>query len=92
MTNIKEFRVIYDKDSDVLYIRAPSQPAEHGVEDEFGLVWRYSSDWRPLGCIIHDFMEYWYPRRKERLAATISSHLELPETQIEKILAHTATE
>ena len=92
MTNLKEFRVLYNKDSDVLYIRAPSQPAEHGLEDEFGIVWRYSSDGRPLGCIVQDFAEYWYPRRAAHLAATISRHLELPENQVEKILAHAASE
>ena len=91
MRNILEFRVRYDKNSDVLYINTQPQPAESGAEDESGVVWRYSVDGRAIGCIVQDFSEYWYPRRKRRLASAISVHLELPETQVEKILEHAAS-
>jgi hypothetical protein len=88
MNNIKEFRVLYDKDADVLYIRAPAQFAERAVEDDSGLVWRYSIDGAPLGCVVQDFTGYWYPKRQRRLASEISVHLDLPEHQVEKILSH----
>jgi hypothetical protein len=88
MNNIKEFRVLYDKDADVLYIRAPAQFAERAVEDDSGLVWRYSIDGAPLGCVVQDFTGYCYPKRQRRLASEISVHLDLPEHQVEKILSH----
>jgi hypothetical protein len=92
MRNIKEFRVAYDRDSDVLYIHASRQPGESGVEDEFGVIWQYSFDGEPIGCIVQDFSEYWYPQRRGRLTTSISEHFELPENQVEKILEHAASD
>jgi hypothetical protein len=90
MKNIMEFRVIYDSDADVLYITTPHQPADRGIEDEFGLVWRYNIDGRALGCTVTDFAEFWYPARRGRLAGEIAKHLEIPPGQVERVLAHAA--
>jgi hypothetical protein len=88
MRNIAEFSVIYDRASDVLYITTPCVDAEQGVEDEFGLVWRYDWNGRLLGCTIVDFSEHWYPERRHQLADLIAKNLELPLGQTENILAN----
>ena len=90
MRNIREFKIAYDKDADVLYITTPHQPAHRGVEDESGLVWRYGVEGRPLGCTVMDFSEYWYPTRKRLLARELARNLEIPSAQIERVLDHAA--
>jgi hypothetical protein len=90
MSDIREFRVAYDKTADVLYISTPYQPGEGGREDKLGIVWRYGSNGQPLGCVVADFAEYWYPRRRIRLAREIAKNLDLPEPQVVRILEHAA--
>lgn len=92
MRNIREFRIIYDKKSDVLYITISHQPAHRGFEDESGLVWRYDGEGRALGCTVLDFTEYWYPARGNLLAREIARHLEIPSGQVERALGHAASE
>jgi uncharacterized protein YuzE len=88
MKNIMEFKVIYDKNADVLYITTLHAAAERGIEDEKGLVWRYDRHGHALGCTIMDFAEYWYPERRRQLACELSRNLEIPATQIERVLDH----
>jgi uncharacterized protein YuzE len=88
MRNIVEFRIIYDRDSDVLYITTPYRAAERGIEDETGLVWRYDGRGQLLGCTILDFAGHWYPERGSQLATRLAKSLELPLVQVENVLAH----
>jgi uncharacterized protein YuzE len=90
MANIKSFRVIYDRDSDVLYITTPDRESVRGLEEE-GVVWRYDANGHALGCTVMDFLHYWYPRRN-RLAREIAKNLDLSTPQAERILEHAAND
>lgn len=91
MARLKRFEVIYDADSDVLYISAPGEPADIGTEDRPGIVWRYDMSGRPVGVTIIDFSHYWYERRAS-LVPEISERLEVPSKQVETILDHVRDE
>jgi hypothetical protein len=86
-----EFKVIYDRSSDVLYITTPHHPAYRGIEDEFGLIWRFDRDGRTLGCTVMDFADYWYPARRLNLVSEIAKNLDVPSGQVEGALANVAS-
>jgi uncharacterized protein YuzE len=87
MTNLKRFEVIYDRDADILYISAPNEPAERGVEEHPGIVWRYDESGAPVGVTIIDFANHWYDRRIT-LVPEISERLDVTEKQVENILIY----
>jgi uncharacterized protein YuzE len=59
MAKAKTFQVTYDAEADVLYITQRSAAAARGVEDEFGIVWRFGEDDEILGATVVDFADRW---------------------------------
>lgn len=84
------FNVSYDRDSDVLYINASREPAMRGVEDKYGIVWRYDRDGELIGVTVIDFGTYWLTRR-ELLAGEISKRFHIPAKQAKVVLEHASS-
>lgn len=59
MTKANPFTIRYDRSADVLYLSKQDKPATRGIEDRFGIVWRYGADGDLIGATIVDFFEYW---------------------------------
>jgi uncharacterized protein YuzE len=87
MKNVSEFRVLYDRDSDVLYISTTSAPASRGIEDSQGIVWRYDSEGNLIGATVIDYYDHWSKRRVE-LTRAIAKRFDIPEGAAERVLEH----
>ncbi|SHE69110.1 Protein of unknown function [Kaistia soli DSM 19436] len=87
MNDISTFIVRYDRTNDVLYIATKSAPAARGVQDAWGILWRYAGDGDLIGATIMDFDELWGDRTAE-LAAKLASSFDIPEPQTEITLDH----
>jgi uncharacterized protein YuzE len=87
MANISSFNVAYDRDSDVLYISTRREPAARGVEDKFGIVWRYDGAGELIGATIVDLHHYW-SGHKAQLAETLSKRFDLPAPQARTLIDH----
>ena len=87
MRNVSEFRVLYDQNSDVLYISARQEPAARGIEDKHGIVWRYDSKGELIGATVVDYYDYWSTKRVE-LTQTISEKFDIPRKVAETVLQH----
>ena len=87
MKNVSEFRVLYDRDSDVLYISTRQEPATRGVEDKNGIVWRYDSHGELIGATVVDYYDYWSTKRDE-LTRAISEKFDIPPQIAETVLQH----
>ncbi|MGD1035750.1 MAG: DUF2283 domain-containing protein [Roseiarcus sp.] len=87
MTNMKSFNVLYDRDSDVLYVSSRSVVAARGIEEPAGVVWRYDKEGTLIGVTIINFYDYWYSRRPQ-LAREMSIKFEIPAKQAERVLDH----
>lgn len=87
MKNISEFRVLYDRDSDVLYISTRQEPAARGIEDSQGIVWRYDSSGELIGATVIDYYDYWSTKRVE-LTRAISEKFDIPTQVAETVLQH----
>jgi uncharacterized protein YuzE len=85
--NMDSFNVRYDRASDVLYISTPNAPASRGIEDAYGLVWRYDRDGVLIGVTIVDFYEHWWSHRSQ-LAHEVSKRFGIPERQAEVVFNH----
>jgi len=77
MTDIASFSVAYDRRADVLYIAEAVRPAARGVEDKFGIVWRYDSNGQLIGATIMDFIESWSDN-PSALAEKIAERFKIP--------------
>jgi hypothetical protein len=84
--NLKEFRVVYDSSADVLYISTKKEKSTKGIEDRYGVVWRYF-DGELIGATIVDFKDYWSDKHT-LLAREISRKFEIPHQQAEAVLEH----
>jgi uncharacterized protein YuzE len=65
-TNMDSFTVTYDRNSDVLYISTPGAPAHRGIEDNYGMVWRYDRNGELVGVTIIDFCDQWITPQSNR--------------------------
>ena len=86
MSNLKEFKVTYDQRADVLYISKRSEVSTKGIEDRYGLVWRYK-DGELISATIVDFLDYWHDKH-ELLARELSKKFDIPQNQAETVLNH----
>lgn len=77
MTDISSFSVAYDRRADVLYIAEVNRSASRGVEDRFGIVWRYDEDGRLIGATVMDFIESWSDD-PSALAEKIAERFKMP--------------
>jgi len=87
MSGISSFNVTYDRDGDVLYISKRKIPAARGIEDKFGIVWRYDNDGELIGATIVDFYERWF-KDKDALAVRLSSEFHITPPQARVVLDH----
>jgi len=87
MSNVSSCQVLYDRDSDVLYISTRQVPAARGVEEPSGVVWRYDREGELIGVTVVDFHDYWFNRRGV-LAREISRRFDLPRPQVCVVLEH----
>jgi uncharacterized protein YuzE len=87
MKNVSEFRVLYDRDSDVLYISTRQTPAARGVEDRLGIVWRYDSAGELIGATVVDYYDHWSSKRSE-LSREIARKFDIPQKVAETVLDH----
>ncbi len=91
MSRIKEFRVVYDSKADVLYISTRSERSTKGIEDRYGVVWRYIGDGELVGATVVDFKDYWGDKH-QLLARELSQKFEIPQQQAETVLDHVERE
>jgi uncharacterized protein YuzE len=82
---MKSFHVTYDGDSDVLYISVRKAPAARGIEDGYGIVWRYDGDGELIGATIVGFHDDWFNNRPT-LSDEISRRFEIPSQQARVIV------
>jgi uncharacterized protein YuzE len=87
MSSVNSFNVTYDQDSDVLYISKRAEPAARGIEDRWGIVWRYDKDGELIGATIVDFHFQWSSRRS-LLTDEISKRFNIPEPQASVVVEH----
>lgn len=87
MSNINEFRVLYDRDSDVLYISTRDTAAARGIEDAQGIVWRYDRDGNLIGATVVDYQDHWFKRRRE-LTSALATKFDIPQLAAERVLQH----
>jgi uncharacterized protein YuzE len=81
------FNVTYDRLTDVLYISALKAASTKGVEDKYGIVWRYGADGNLVGATVVDFRELW-SEKTENLAKELAWHFEVPTVQALNIIEH----
>jgi uncharacterized protein YuzE len=87
MNNVSSFNVVYDSDSDVLYISKRREPAARGIEDKDGIVWRYDGDGDLIGATVIDFYDHWFSRRA-LLADHLSKRFGISAPQAMVVLDH----
>jgi uncharacterized protein YuzE len=87
MSRINSFNVTYDRDGDVLYVSKRKAPASRGVEDQYGIVWRYDSDGELIGATIVDFYRRWF-KEKDDLAVRLSREFHITPPQARVVLDH----
>lgn len=87
MKNVNEFRVLYDRDSDVLYISTRDMAASRGIEDAQGILWRYDGEGNLIGATVVDYLDHWMMKRPE-LTKAIASKFEIPQGAAERVLEH----
>jgi uncharacterized protein YuzE len=78
-------KATYDRDADVLYLTLRREPAVRGVEDRYGIVWRFDAEGSVIGVTIVDYRDRWDDKAGE-LIAKISERLRIPSSEIEKAL------
>jgi uncharacterized protein YuzE len=83
--------VVYDAKADVLYIAKEQGPATRGVEDKYGLVWRYNSSGDLIGLTVVDFADYW-SENQPLLANEMAKRFHIPEPQARVVLEHALDE
>ncbi|WP_341912832.1 DUF2283 domain-containing protein [Ferrovibrio terrae] len=86
----KTFMVKYDSRSDVLYISTRSAPSTRGVEDRYGIVWRYEGG-ELIGATIIDFHDRWHDDQS-MLALQLAKHFDIPAKEAEIVLEHATEE
>lgn len=77
MSNRRSLDVLYDAESDVLYVSRRREPAARGVEDKNGIVWRYGDDGELVGATVPDFNGHWL-HREPLLAKELSRRFRIP--------------
>jgi hypothetical protein len=87
VSDMTSFNVTYDRDSDVLYISTRKSPAARGVEDRYGIVWRYDGQGDLIGATVVDFYGSWHTKRPE-LAYEIARNFQIPEKQARVVVDH----
>lgn len=87
MSNDASFNVQYDSRADVLYIARRIEPAAKGIEDRYGIVWRYDGAGELLSATIMDFHDRWQDREVE-LAGRLSDRFGITARQMMVVLDH----
>ena len=85
------FNVTYDRRTDVLYISTVREASTKGIEDKYGIVWRYGQNGILIGATVVDFRELW-AERPENLADSIAEHFHIPAVQALNIVEHALEE
>ncbi|MCF6122504.1 MULTISPECIES: DUF2283 domain-containing protein [Mesorhizobium] len=85
MSRISAFEVVYDADSDVLYISRRRDVAARGIEDKSGIVWRYDRSGELIGATVVDFHDLWASRGDE-LASELSEKFHVPTPQAQVVV------
>ncbi|MBV8473538.1 MAG: hypothetical protein JO107_16955 [Hyphomicrobiales bacterium] len=75
----------YDSGSDVLYLTKRREAAVRGVEDKYGIVWRYSERGDVISATVLDFLELWGDNQPS-LAHEISLKFDIPAQQAQTVL------
>lgn len=91
MAKNSSFNVVYDAGADVLYIIKKDVPAARGVEDRFGIVWRYDGDGDLIGATVVDFYDQWFSERP-LLADKIAQNFHIPTKQAKVVVDHAMEE
>jgi hypothetical protein len=81
------FNVVYDRGSDVLYISRRRDSAARGIEDKYGIVWRYDVRGNLIGATVVDFHDRWLDQQT-LLADELSRRFEIPSPQAQVVLNH----
>ena len=87
MSKVSSFNVTYDRDSDVLYISTRREAAARGVEDSYGIVWRYDREGELIGATVVDFYDNWF-NKQSQLADELSRRFHIPTPQAKVVLDH----
>lgn len=87
MSKILSFNLTYDPGADVLYITKRKETAVKGIEDEYGIVWRYSEEGDIISATILDFRELW-EHNQLRLANELSRGFGIPNRQAETVIQY----
>lgn len=64
--------------ADTLYLSSRREAAARGVEDEFGILWRYDAAGSVIGMTIVDFWEAWAARQPD-LAERVATGFHIPK-------------
>ncbi len=84
MSDVSSFTVSYDRRADTLYIAQRVEVAD-GIQDKFGIIWRYDKQGGLVGATVMDFRELWADNPQE-LARRIAEKFDLPFPQASVII------
>ncbi len=84
MTDVSSFTVSYDRRADTLYI-TQRVDAARGVQDKFGIIWRYDNNGCLIGATVMDFRELWAADPRE-LVERLAEKFDLPIPQASVII------
>lgn len=87
MITTPEFKALYDREADVLYISTHDAPAARGVEDDRGIVWRYDSRGHLIGATIMDYHDHW-DRQRSNLTEALAAKFAIPQGTAERVLEY----
>jgi uncharacterized protein YuzE len=87
MSRIGPFNVTYDHESDVLYVSTRREGAIHGMEDEFGVLWRYDKAGTLIGVTIVDFRDVCAERGAD-LMRDMSRGFDTPVEAVQAAIEH----
>jgi uncharacterized protein YuzE len=87
MSNASSFNVLYDRDSDVLYISKRSEAAGKGIESPHGVVWRYNINGELIGVTVIDYHDRWNTKQTELISA-IADRFNIPQSAARRVLDH----
>ena len=87
MSNMKSFRVYYDRDFGVLYVTHVDIAAARGVEDKNGVIWRYDVHGTLIGATVLDVFDRWHEDRST-LTRALSEKFQISAPQANRVLDH----
>lgn len=80
-------KIAYDRGSDVLYITAEFEAATKGVEDAYGILWRYGQSGVLVGATVIDYLDIWHDRLDE-LAGELAGRFHVPKGDLRRALVN----